>query len=220
MTTGWTDLLGFEKKKPYFLSIQQSLQEFAQQGHTIYPPKHEIFQSFSTTSYTDVKAVILGQDPYHGPGQAHGLSFSVPETIPQPPSLKNIFKALEYDLNISAPNHGNLIEWAKQGVLLLNTTLTVSQGQPQSHSQIGWQMFTDTVISHINNHPEAIVFMLWGAHAQKKASLITNPKHLVLQSVHPSPLSAHRGFLQCKHFSKTNDWLQQHHRAPIDWNIL
>lgn len=219
MQTNWTQLLGPEKKKPYFKSIQEQLQTLSAQGETIFPPKDKIFHAFQVTPYADIKVVILGQDPYHGPGQAHGLSFSVPEPITQPPSLKNIFKALSNDLDIDPPQHGNLIKWAQQGVLLLNTVLTVSKGRPQSHGQIGWQSFTDAVITYINDHSEAVVFMLWGAHAQKKKVFINNPNHKVLESVHPSPLSAHRGFLGCKHFSQANAWLTKHRRTPIDWAL-
>jgi uracil-DNA glycosylase len=215
----WQDILGPEEKQDYFQAILSGVSTYQNQGVNVYPPKDQIFQAFQATPFTEVKVVILGQDPYHGPNQAHGLSFSVPHGIQAPPSLKNIFKAIEFDLGITPPNHGCLTPWASQGVLLLNSVLTVSRGKPQSHSSLGWQTFTDTVIRALNQHAEATVFLLWGAYAQKKSALLTNPQHLVLKAVHPSPLSAHRGFLTCKHFSRANAWLTQHGRHPVDWAL-
>ncbi len=183
----------------------------------IYPDMHDIFNAFKYTAFEDVKAVILGQDPYHGPNQAHGLCFSVQKGVPPPPSLVNIFKELKRDTGISPPNHGCLVQWAENGVLLLNTVLTVRQGAPNSHKNIGWIAFTDSVIELLNKRDKPIVFMLWGANARSKASLITNPGHLILQAAHPSPLSV-SGFEGCGHFSKANEFLKKTGRF-IDWSI-
>lgn len=217
--TTWADVLGNEKKQPYFLSILQHLAQEKKAGKVIYPPQKELFNAFKETPYDQVKVVILGQDPYHGPGQAQGLSFSVPPGIPAPPSLKNIFKELKADLNLSIPTQGCLKKWANQGVLLLNTSLSVEQNKPQSHSKIGWAVFTDKVIQQLNLHPKPLVFILWGAHARSKATFIDEKTHLVLQSAHPSPLSAHQGFWGSKHFSKTNAFLLSKGRQPIDWAL-
>lgn len=185
----------------------------------IYPDMFDIFNSLKLTSYNDTKVVILGQDPYHGKNQAHGLAFSVKPGIDIPPSLKNIFKEIKSDLNIDTPNHGNLVNWAKRGVLLLNTVLTVRESYPNSHANKGWETFTDNIIKYLNNKNKPIVFILWGRNAINKAKLITNKNHLILTSVHPSPLSAHRGFFGCKHFSRTNNFLIHNNIDPIDWKI-
>lgn len=215
----WKTILGEEKKKPYFQSILDHLKKERAAGKSIYPPQEAVFNALKFTPYEDVKVVILGQDPYHGPNQAHGLSFSVKSGVRPPPSLQNIFTELNNDLGIPRPNHGCLENWARQGVLLLNATLTVEAGKPGSHAEIGWQRFTDTVISSLNEHPQTIVFLLWGAHAQKKAALINNPHHHLLTAPHPSPFSVHRGFYGCKHFSNANALLQQTGREEINWAL-
>ncbi|MGQ4276550.1 uracil-DNA glycosylase [Pseudidiomarina sp. E22-M8] len=210
----WSDLLAEEKQQAYFQQVIQRVQVEREQGKVIYPPQDQVFNAFKLTPLEQLKVVILGQDPYHGTGQAHGLCFSVPQGVAPPPSLKNIFKALQHDFpDYQPPQHGDLSHWAQQGVLLLNTVLTVEQGQAGSHAKWGWERFTDKVIAQINDHCEGIVFLLWGAHAQKKGALIDRQRHYVLTAVHPSPLSAHRGFLSCGHFRQTNKLLAQ----PIDW---
>jgi len=219
-TATWQTMLGKEKKKPYFKEILVYLAQQEADGRQIFPPRDLIFNALKITPFLDTKVVIIGQDPYHGPNQAMGLSFSVPKGIITPPSLKNIYKEIQSDLGLPIPKHGCLTHWAEQGVLLLNATLTVEAHQPQSHANIGWQQFTDEVISALNHHPKPIVFLMWGAYAQKKACLINNPNHMILKATHPSPLSAHRGFLGCKHFSKANQWLSQMGRTPIDWSVL
>lgn len=188
-------------------------------GKTIYPPGSLIFNAFQQTPLPNVKVVILGQDPYHGAGQAMGLSFSVPRTIPPPPSLVNIFKELQQDIGLPIPTHGDLTTWAKQGVLLLNAALTVRANEANSHAGIGWQDFTNAVIATISKHHKGIVFILWGKFAQEKQTLIDATQHLILKAAHPSPLSAHNGFWGCKHFSKTNDYLMLHGKDPINWRI-
>lgn len=215
----WKDVLGAEKQKPYFKKIMAHISQERQKGKTIYPPQNAIFNALKFTPYENVKVVILGQDPYHGAKQAHGLSFSVLPGIKPPPSLLNIFTELENDLKISKPNHGCLEKWAKQGVLLLNASLSVEEGKPQSHANIGWETFTDSVISTLNDHPEPIVFLLWGSYAQKKSALIDGFRHHILKAPHPSPLSAHRGFMGCRHFSKANCLLEKAGRGPIDWSL-
>tara|TARA_B100001989_G_C24490341_1_gene439198 strand:+ start:49 stop:726 length:678 start_codon:yes stop_codon:yes gene_type:complete len=217
----WRQTLGEEKEKPYFQEMMAHLQSLREAGTVIYPPKQDVFNAFKYTPLEKLKAVIIGQDPYHGPGQAHGLCFSVANGVMPPPSLKNIFKALHHDLNIATPAHGCLSMWAHQGVLLLNTVLTVEHGKAHSHSQLGWQRFTDKVIETIDHHvTRPVVYLLWGSHAIKKSILVNNQKHLVLQAPHPSPLSAHRGFLTCKHFSRANAWLAQHGSTEIDWQLM
>ena len=207
-----------EFQKDYYLQLRRFLKsEYAAQ--TVYPDMYHIFNALQSTSYSDVKAVILGQDPYHGPGQAHGLCFSVQKGIVPPPSLQNIFKELQSDLGLPIPSHGELTSWTKQGVLLLNTVLTVRQGLPNSHRNKGWEQFTDRVIELLNARETPMVFLLWGANAGAKAALITNPAHRILKTVHPSPLSAHRGWFGCKHFSKANAFLQSVGQSPIDWRI-
>ncbi|BCA93939.1 uracil-DNA glycosylase [Legionella antarctica] len=217
--TTWRDIIGDEKKQPYFQSILQFLTQEQQAGKVIYPEKNDLFNAFKETAYEQVKVVILGQDPYHGPGQAHGLSFSVNPGVKPPPSLKNIFQELKNDLNMPIPNHGCLKKWAAQGVLLLNTSLSVEQNKPQSHAKIGWTIFTDNVIRKLNHCSHSLVFLLWGAHAKNKSILIREKKHLVLTAAHPSPFSVHQGFYGCRHFSKANSFLKANGREPIDWSL-
>ncbi len=218
-TLSWADVLDVEKQKDYFKQIMAFLAEEDAKQTVIYPPQDAIFNALKLTEFHDTKVVILGQDPYHGPNQAMGLSFAVNRGIPLPPSLRNIYKELVSDLGIAPANHGDLSGWAKQGVLLLNVTLTVEAAKPQSHADIGWQRFTDEVISALNQHPKPIVFLLWGAYAQKKIALIDQQKHRILKTTHPSPLSAHRGFTGSKVFSKTNALLKDLGRMPIDWQL-
>jgi len=215
----WTTLLAPEKKKSYFKDILHFLEKEYVAQKNIYPAKSDIFNALKLTEFDHVKVVILGQDPYHNPGQAHGLAFSVKFGVSPPPSLLNIFKELQSDCHITKPNHGCLEKWAKQGVLLLNSVLTVEKNKPQSHAKIGWQQFTDAVIASLNHHEKRIVFLLWGAYAKQKRALIDESKHVVLTSAHPSPLSAHAGFLGCKHFSKVNALLRASEREPIDWTL-
>jgi len=214
----WDNLLKDEFLKPYYLELREFLKkEYATQ--TIYPHMNDIFNSLKYTSYSDVKAVILGQDPYHGPGQAHGLCFSVKKGVAPPPSLVNIFKELSSDLNIPMPEHGELTKWACEGVLLMNAVLTVREGEPNSHKGKGWEIFTDNVISLLNQREKPLVFILWGANARSKTKLITNPAHKILESAHPSPLSAYNGFFGCRHFSKTNEFLLENGIDQIDWRL-
>ena len=214
----WDELLKEEFEKDYYKELRKFLiSEYRTQK--IFPPMDDMFNALRYTSYNDVKAVILGQDPYHGEGQAHGLCFSVKKGVTPPPSLKNIFKEINDELGIPAPNHGELTDWAKNGVLLLNTSLTVRKGNPNSHSGHGWEIFTDRVIELLNEREAPIVFLLWGANAKAKAKLITNPKHLILQCAHPSPYSANCGFFGCGHFAKANEFLKDNGIEPIDWQI-
>jgi uracil-DNA glycosylase len=215
----WQRQLGDELKKDYMLSLQEFLAAGQQQGAVIYPPQSQWFAALNSTAFDQVKVVILGQDPYHGSGQAHGLCFSVLPNVKVPPSLANIYKELKSDLGVEPPNHGCLTSWAEQGVLLLNATLTVEQGQAGSHQGKGWETFTDSIISKINDQRQGVIFMLWGSYAQKKASMIDAERHLVLQSVHPSPLSAYRGFFGCGHFSQANHYLRSQELEPIDWQL-
>jgi len=215
----WLEVLHDEFDKPYMQSLRQFLQQEKQQGKVIYPSGKNIFNAFNSTPFHKVKVVILGQDPYHGPGQAHGLCFSVLPGVPFPPSLLNIFKEIQQDLGIPVPQHGCLQSWADQGVLLLNATLTVEQGRAGSHQGKGWETFTDQAISALNLGREGLVFLLWGSYAQQKGALIDGRRHLILKSPHPSPLSAHRGFFGNRHFSKANEWLQQRGQTPIDWRV-
>ena len=216
----WHHAIGSEKEQPYFLQLQSRVSSLRKEGVSIYPPQQDVFNAFRYTPLESLKAVIIGQDPYHGPGQAHGLCFSVNHGITPPPSLKNIFKALDHDLGLCSPQHGCLEKWAQQGVLLLNTVLTVEHGKAHSHASFGWETFTDQVIRSIDEHVDRpIVYLLWGRHATQKSSLISNEKHLILKAPHPSPLSAHRGFIDCKHFSKTNEWLEKHGISPINWRL-
>ncbi len=216
---GWKELLKDEFAKPYFQQIVLHLKTEKEQGKKIFPPGSFIFNAFDTTPFDNVKVVILGQDPYHGIRQAHGLCFSVQDGVPAPPSLVNIFKELQEDIGVKIPNHGNLTHWAKQGVFLLNASLTVRSGEPMSHAKIGWAEFTDTVIKKISQEKKHVVFMLWGKFAQEKRTLIDESKHLVLRAAHPSPLSAHAGFFGCKHFSKANEFLMKHGIEPVDWSL-
>ncbi|MBQ6172004.1 MAG: uracil-DNA glycosylase [Clostridia bacterium] len=214
----WDGLLADEFRKDYYLRLRAFLKnEYATK--TIYPDMYDIFNALKYTAYNDVKAVILGQDPYHGPGQAHGLCFSVKKGIAAPPSLVNIFRELQDDLGIDPPPHGELTQWAKNGVLLLNTVLTVRAGAANSHRNMGWEIFTDRVISLLNEREAPMVFLLWGTPARQKAKLITNKNHLILQTVHPSPLSAYGGFFGCRHFSQCNDFLISKGMEPINWQI-
>ncbi len=215
----WKQELHEEFDKPYFAQIVHFLKEEKRAGKTIYPPGKLIFNAFDCTPFDKVKVVIIGQDPYHNPGQANGLCFSVPDRVQPPPSLVNIFKELHDDLDIAIPNTGNLEKWARQGVLLLNASLTVEANKPMSHSQVGWHHFTDEVIRHVSKDRDHVVFMLWGKFAQNKESLIDTTKHKVLKAAHPSPLSAYNGFLGCKHFSKANNWLREQGEKPIDWTL-
>jgi uracil-DNA glycosylase len=216
----WKEALLEEFGQPYFAELKAFLVEEKKKGITIYPPGKEIFNAFNYTPFKDVKVVIIGQDPYHGVGQAHGLSFSVKKGVTPPPSLKNIFKEIQNDLGIAPPNHGELTALAKQGVLLLNATLTVRAKQPGSHQKKGWENFTDSVIKTLSDKKEKLVFLLWGRFAQDKAQLIDTQKHTVLTAAHPSPYSASNGFFGCKHFSKTNAVLTQHGLLPIDWSLI
>ncbi len=217
LNNSWDEKLESEFSKDYFEDIRKFLRkEYGE--YRVYPPMKEILSAFEYTPYEKVRAVILGQDPYHGYGQANGLCFSVRKGVKCPPSLVNIYKALEYDLGIPVSECGDLTGWAKEGVLLLNTVLTVREGCPQSHSKIGWERFTDAVIRMISDSPYPTVFMLWGNPAKAKEKLIDTQKHLVLKSVHPSPLSFYNGFLECKHFSKANEFLKAHGRGEIDWS--
>ncbi len=214
----WDRLLDGEFEKEYYLKLRSFLAREYKTG-TVYPDMYDIFNALKYTSYSDVKVVIIGQDPYHGAGQAHGLSFSVKRGIEQPPSLKNIFKEIHDDLGIETPNHGQLTYWAQQGVLLLNAVLTVRAGEANSHKGMGWEVFTDRVIGLLNQREKPMVFLLWGANARQKKQLITNPNHRILETVHPSPLSAYNGFFGCKHFSLTNEFLKTMGQTPIDWSL-
>ena len=218
LSNQWAVYLNAEFEKSYYKSLENYLLN-DYKCKTVYPIQQDLFNASLLTDYPDVKVVLLGQDPYHGPGQAHGLSFSVKPGTPVPPSLLNIFKELQRDLNCYIPNNGYLVKWAQQGVLLLNTALSVRAQEPNSHQNIGWHQFTSEVIRSLNAHDTPIVFLLWGKNAQSHAALITNEKHLILMAPHPSPLSAYRGFFGCSHFSKTNAFLIENNLAPIDWQI-
>jgi len=215
----WKEILKEEFTKPYFLEIVNFLRTEKMAGKTIYPPGSLIFNAFDTTPFDKVKIVLLGQDPYHGPRQAHGLSFSVQNGITPPPSLVNIFKELHADTGTPIPAHGNLTKWAAQGVLLLNASLTVRANEPMSHAKIGWAAFTHAVIKKVSAQKEHVVFLLWGKFAQEKQELIDATKHLVLKAAHPSPYSANYGFFGCRHFSKANEYLVQHGKDPVDWSL-
>ncbi|MDO4870425.1 MAG: uracil-DNA glycosylase [Bacillota bacterium] len=214
----WDDVLAEEFNKEYYIKLRDFLkEEYA--AHTVYPDMYDIFNALKYTPYDKVKAVIIGQDPYHEPGQAHGLCFSVKKGVKVPPSLVNIFKEMKSDLGVEPPNHGNLTDWAKQGVLLLNAVLTVRAHEANSHKGKGWEIFTDRVIELLNQREEPIVFILWGANAKAKSALITNPQHLIIMGAHPSPLAAHNGFWGGNYFSKTNEFLLSKGIEPINWII-
>ena len=214
----WSDYLSQEKEKDYFRSLYTFLNNRINKD--IYPPRGSWFKAFEYSSFASTKVIILGQDPYHGEGQAEGLSFSVPRGITIPPSLRNIHKELEEDdVDFTNPDHGNLISWAQQGVLLLNSVLTVEKNTPAAHANQGWELFTDQVINLLNDNKDHLVFILWGAYANKKSELIDTNKHLILSATHPSPFSAHKGFFGCKHFSKTNHYLESNKQQTIDWSI-
>ena len=214
----WDTLLADEFEKEYYISLRRFLvKEYS--TRRIFPDMYDIFNALKYTSYSDVKAVIIGQDPYHGEGQAHGLCFSVKEGVEPPPSLKNMYKELAEDVGFVPPGHGHLVDWAKQGVLMLNAVLTVRAGEANSHKGMGWENFTDRVIQVLNQREKPIVFILWGANARRKKELITNPIHHILEAAHPSPLSAYNGFFGCRHFSKTNEILQSAGIDPIDWSL-
>ena len=214
----WDEILKDEFEKPYYKELRAFLKrEYS--TRRIYPEMNDIFNSLKCSSFKDTRVVIIGQDPYHGAGQAHGMCFSVKKGVEPPPSLKNIFKELESDVGFKIPDHGELTSWAKQGVLLLNTVLTVREGAPNSHKGKGWESFTDRVISELNKKDTPVVFLLWGANAKAKAKIIDNPRHVKLETVHPSPLSAYGGFFGCRHFSKTNEILIASGQKPIDWQI-
>jgi uracil-DNA glycosylase len=215
----WKAELEDEFSQPYFQEIVTTLKSERAAGKIIYPPGPLIFNAFDKTPFDKVRVVILGQDPYHGPGQAHGLSFSVPDGVKPPPSLVNIFKEIQDDLGLPIPQRGNLERWVEQGVLLLNASLTVEAHNANSHSKIGWYQFTDAVIRHISDDKEHVVFMLWGKFAQGKEVFIDTQKHLVLKSAHPSPFSVHTGFFGNRHFSKANHWLEKQGEKPIDWSV-
>ena len=218
MEAGWKNALKPEFEQPYFEALTQFVrQEYNTQR--VYPPGNLIFNAFDLTPFDQVKVVLLGQDPYHGPGQAHGLCFSVQRGVPPPPSLQNVFKELAYDVDFKPPGHGDLTNWAEQGVLLLNTTLTVREGQAGSHRGKGWERLTDAAIRALVTQREHLVFLLWGRDAQSKEQLIDPSKHLILMSPHPSPLSAHRGFFGSQHFSEANAYLEKHGEAPINWQL-
>ncbi len=217
----WQQALGDEKSQPYFQAILARVREERERGITVFPPAADVFNAFKLTEFANVRVVILGQDPYHNVGQAHGLAFSVREGVAIPPSLVNIYKELADDIDgFRIPEHGCLNHRAEQGVLLLNTVLTVRAHQAHSHAQFGWETFTDRVIAQINQHREGVVFMLWGSHAQKKGSIIDRQRHLVLTAPHPSPLSAYRGFFGCRHFSQANAYLREQGLSEIDWQIV
>jgi len=219
MEASWKALLGEEFAKPYMQELKSFLVEEKRAGKEIYPLGCDYFNAFNLTPVGNVKVVILGQDPYHGPGQAHGLCFSVRPGVKMPPSLVNIFKELSTDLGVGMPDHGCLIPWVRQGVFLLNSVLTVEKGMAASHQNRGWERFTDRVIFLLNEKQENLVFLLWGSYAQKKGSIIDPRRHLVLRSVHPSPLSAHRGFMGCRHFSRANSYLAENGKEQIDWRL-
>ncbi|MEM6411360.1 MAG: uracil-DNA glycosylase [Pseudomonadota bacterium] len=215
--TSWGEKLSGAMQSPSFRSLEESLDARERAGAVIYPPKDKVFSAFELTPFEAVKVVILGQDPYHGPGQAMGLAFSVPEDVPLPPSLKNIIKEIEADIGSHSLSSGDLTAWARQGVFLLNTCLTVEDGTAGAHAMLGWEPFTDSAVSALSARRDHLVFMLWGAHARKKQALIDGHKHLVLKTVHPSPLSAYRGFFGCRHFSTANKWLEDRGIAPVVW---
>jgi uracil-DNA glycosylase len=213
----WLDVIGGEFDRPYMAKLKLFLQTEKAAGQVVYPKGDEIFNALNTTPFDKVRVVIIGQDPYHGEGQAHGLAFSVRKGVAIPPSLVNIYKEIEAEFDVKMPRSGDLTGWARQGVLLLNATLTVQRANAGSHQKKGWEEFTDAIIRAVNERHEHVVFMLWGSYAQKKGAIIDRKKHLVLEAPHPSPLSAHRGFFGCGHFKKANEYLVKHHRQPVAW---
>lgn len=214
----WDELIGDEFEKEYYITLRERLaDEYSM--HTVFPAKENIFNALKYTEYSKVKALLLGQDPYHGEGQAHGLAFSVQKGVAKPPSLVNIFKELHSDIGIEPPNHGCLTDWTKQGVMLLNTVLTVREGEANSHKNLGWTIFTNRIIEMLNEREDPVIFLLWGRNAAEKLPLITESRHFVLSAAHPSPLSASRGFFGCKHFSKVNEILKRLGKEPINWQI-
>lgn len=217
-TTDWNPILKAELDQPYFAELRSFVDE-ERRRHQVFPPAEEVFAALHLTPYSEVKVLILGQDPYHGPGQAHGLCFSVRRGVDVPPSLVNIYTELESDLGVPRPDHGNLEAWARQGVLLLNATLTVRAREAASHQKRGWETFTDAVIKAVNDKPERVVFILWGSSARKKKALVDTSRHVVIESPHPSPLSAHRGFFGSRPFSRTNAALEAAGRPPVDWSL-
>lgn len=219
LNNDWDDILKDEWEKPYYRQLHNFLKE-EYSTRRIYPDMHDIFNALKYTPFSNTKVCIIGQDPYHGPGQAHGLCFSVKKGVALPPSLVNIYKEITDDTGVTMPPYGELTGWAKQGILLLNTVLTVRAGSPNSHKDKGWEIFTDRVISELNKKETPVVFLLWGANAERKARIITNPIHKKLITVHPSPLSAYRGFFGCHHFSKTNEILEQNGMSKIEWNNI
>tara|TARA_R110002110_G_scaffold412968_2_gene639691 strand:- start:14390 stop:15067 length:678 start_codon:yes stop_codon:yes gene_type:complete len=219
LESSWLAALADEFQQPYMRALKDFLQQEKRGGASVFPPGPEIFKAFDHTPLPKVKVVILGQDPYHGPGQAHGLCFSVRPGVAIPPSLQNIYKEIQRDLGIAPPGHGNLTAWADRGVLLLNSVLTVAANSAASHRGKGWETFTDRVVEVVNRERENVVFMLWGSYAQRKGGVIDSQRHCVLKAPHPSPLSAHRGFIGCGHFSAANAYLQAHGQAPIDWSL-
>ncbi len=217
LNESWKQRLRNEFQAPYMEALKEFLVAEKKKGKTIFPQGQDYFKALDTTPFDQVKVVILGQDPYHGEGQAHGLCFSVPENVALPPSLQNIYKEIATDIGPMATSSGCLLRWAEQGVLLLNSVLTVERGQAASHQGKGWERFTDAIIKHLDQEGESLVFMLWGSYAQRKGAFIQRDKHLVLEAPHPSPLSAYRGFFGCRHFSKANEFLIAHHKTPINW---
>ncbi|ORT48361.1 uracil-DNA glycosylase [Vibrio sp. qd031] len=220
MTTTWSSILDTQRKLAYYSEVERFVAAQRAQGKNIFPPQDEVFSAFDAVAFDQVKVVILGQDPYHGAGQAHGLSFSVKPGVKIPPSLRNIYKELDQDIaGFTPPEHGYLQQWADQGVLLLNTVLTVEEGKAHSHAKCGWEQFTDAVLGEINQHRQGVIFLLWGAHAQKKAAILDPDRHHLLVAPHPSPLSARRGFFGCQHFSQTNKLLIKNGHTPINWQL-
>lgn len=219
LAPSWRAHLESELEKDYMRALMSFIERELAAGKSIYPDQEQVFSAFSATPFDQVRVVIIGQDPYHGPGQAHGMSFSVRKGVRPPPSLKNIYKELESDLGIKAPDHGHLMDWAQQGVLLLNSVLTVEAASPGSHQKKGWEQFTDRVIDLLNEKKDGLVFILWGSPAQKKAARVDSQRHHIIKSVHPSPLAAHRGFFGTKPFSRTNDYLTSQGRDAIDWSL-
>jgi uracil-DNA glycosylase len=215
----WKDVLHGEREQEYFKSIMRFIEGERSAGKVIYPKNTDIFNALALTPFDEVKVVIIGQDPYHGVNQAHGLCFSVLPGVPPPPSLVNIFKEIAADVGAPVPNHGCLAKWARQGILLLNAVLTVEAGKPESHRRIGWERFTDRIVKELNDRKRGLVFLLWGANAQEKCANIDPLKHYVLKAAHPSPFSVHRGFFGCKHFSRTNEILKKQDKTPVDWSL-